>query len=373
MGDNKTSSPATDDLDGKTLADKSTHIGASGSKEQSSESFSKVSRRVIHVYDDTERNPGKFDWVEKIWIPTALGVIGLVATVMGSILGFGLSSLQEDNAKADRLIERASAASTSRQAVLTNYASRITDLIAEKGAMEFDSSNPEKIAIWNAMRGETIIALKRLDDTRDDGRGEIDVLKDTMREDILGIEANTETQGENRQLADLDGFDDSGKLKGELVRFLYEARLLTRANANDDRDGLLRGADLVRVVLNDAPMPNANLRRAWISGGQFQKANLNGSNLQGAELDNANFEGAILERVDLSWTNLKNANLSSVNLTNADLRSADLTDIIVTSATTFTGACYDTSTSGLESLDVESLGLIDASNEPTDNKCSDIK
>lgn len=380
MNDNTATN--VEDTTENAISDKESVSETSESDDQVSEAPANVRKRIIHVKDDTDRNPGNFDWAERIWIPVGLGIIGLIATGIGTFLGFKLSEFQEANAKADRLIERASKASSDRQTVLTNYATRITDLISEEGAMEFDDNSAEKQAIWNAIRGETIIALKRLDDSRSEGQGEIDLLKDTM-EDVLGLEArqtkpSSDTDSKTSQLTDLTGFDDSGELKGELVRFLYEARLLGGANSRDPEASLLRGADLTRVILSGAPLPNTNLKRAWIRWGQFDRANLKRSDLRGAELHGANFQAAILESVNLGWANLQNANLQAADLSfaileSADLRGANLRGVILTPTTTFMDACYDENTVGLENFNTQNLNMIDASKEPLDKKCSDLK
>lgn len=331
-----------------------------------------ISKRVFHVKDDTERKPGRFDWAEKIWIP-------LLTAVMGIWIGWKLTSFQEANAEANRLVERASAASNNRQAVLTNYASRMTDLIATQGAMDTGNSNSEGISIWNAIRGETIIALKRLDDTRQDDRSESDFLEQSMRNalNLPGESASDNGTDENRQLAELSGFDDSGKLKGELVRFLYEAQLLDGRNSAVSEVGLLGGADLVRVILNGAPMPEANFKRAWMRQGQFVEANLTRSDLRGAELSKANFQNATLSGANIGWANLQKANLmgadlSFANLESADIRGADLSKITITSNTVFTNACFDSATIGLDNFNTERLRMRDASDDPLDTQCSDL-
>lgn len=351
-------------------------------------SIPRISKRIFHVKDDTERKPGKFDWAERIWIPSVLGAISLLATVMGIWIGWKLTTIQESNAHNDRLIERARAASGDRQAVLTNYASRITDLISEKGVIKFDSTSPEKQATWDAIRGESIIALKRLDDSLKEGKGEIDRLVESMqnsdsksRLNIFQLfssgNANKSQVEELAAAEELIGFDDSGNLKGELVRFLYETKLLKGVNQEDPDASLLRGADLTRVNLSNAPLSDINLRRAWIPWGTLQNVILNNSDLRGTELRNANLKQANLEKANLAWANLQNAtleqaNLSSANLESADLRGADLRGVIL-SATTFTDACYNASTTGLENFDIEGLGMIDASKEPLDKKCSALK
>ncbi|MDJ0705733.1 MAG: pentapeptide repeat-containing protein [Leptolyngbyaceae cyanobacterium MO_188.B28] len=293
------------------------------SEQLGSKKFIPKDEETIHLLDDTERLPGSFGWVEKIWIPVGIGLVGVVATGIGTFFGFELSELQRSNAEAERIIERASKASSARQEVLTNYAARITDLISENKLTRYDPNDSSLQPIRNAIRGESIIALKRLDDGRGEGKGEIDLLKDKMAA-TLGLNSD-----QNQPLAteDLEGFNDSGKLKGELVRFLYASRLLTGVNEENSEASLLRGADLTRVVLSSAHLPDINLRRAWISWGQLDHANLQGSDLRGADLYAADLQKTNLAGANLGWSDLREANLRGANLYAADLRQANLMEI----------------------------------------------
>jgi uncharacterized protein YjbI with pentapeptide repeats len=142
----------------------------------------------------------------------------------------------------------------------------------------------------NIARGQTFVALRRLNIS--DGRGK----------------------------------DDAGNLKGLLIRYLYELRVIDSYELDekgtkipDVADIDLGGADIDNVVLKDAWLRDIDLTKAWLRNGNFNKADLYGATLRG--------------------TNLTGATLTNATLTGADLRSANLTGADLTGAN-LTGACY---------------------------------
>ena len=154
-----------------------------------------------------------------------------------------------------------------------------------------------------------------------------------------------------RTLTVLRGLD--GERKGDLLRFLREADLITATNnsilmldgadlSQADlfcailRDANLRGANLSGANLSGADLRGADLREARLSGANLY-ANLRGANLSGAELSNADLRDARLRGADLRGANLRGANLSGAELSNADLRDAilrgaDLSEAILSGA-----------------------------------------
>lgn len=341
------------------------------------------SSHVYHIKDDSPH--GNFGWAEKIWIPVALGLVGVAATGIGTFFGFKISELQQTNAEAKRIISRASQASSARQSVLTEYATRVTDLVSENDLMLNDPNDPDKEHVWHAIRGESIIALKRLDDIRsDDGKGEIDLLQSQMDGIFEGQSTNfhlpfstsTGNSQETQLKEELEGFNDSGRLKGELVRFLHASELLNAFSAEGPDASLLSGADLNKVVLNDAPLSETTLKRAWMRWGQFRNAGLQRSDFRGADLYEADFQNARLDGINLGWTNLQNTNLRNANLRNANLRDADLRGADLTGAdltgADLTGACYNKGTQGIGEIDRIELGMRDTTSQPASIVCSDL-
>jgi hypothetical protein len=76
----------------------------------------------------------------------------------------------------------------------------------------------------------------------------------------------------------------------------------------------------VKIQLNEAHLPGANLREANLLGADLRGANLNSADLWGANLPGADLWGADLTEVDLTGANLTEADLSGANLNSADLR-----------------------------------------------------
>jgi uncharacterized protein YjbI with pentapeptide repeats len=80
-----------------------------------------------------------------------------------------------------------------------------------------------------------------------------------------------------------------------------------------------QGADLRNAILPFAPLAEARLLCA----------NMTGANLSRADLCWANLKGANLKWVTLAGADLRYANLTDANLEGADLRGANLSDAIL--------------------------------------------
>jgi uncharacterized protein YjbI with pentapeptide repeats len=146
-----------------------------------------------------------------------------------------------------------------------------------------------------------------------------------LRESQEGDEVRTLARA--RTLTVLTRLD--GGRKGSVLRFLYEADLITK-----DRLVLnLDGADLTYVDLapENPSLPKANLRMADLSrvnlfGARLpwaclEEASLSETDLRGGDLTEANLREADLNRSGLFQTNLRGANFRR-----ADLRGANLTN-----------------------------------------------
>ena len=142
-----------------------------------------------------------------------------------------------------------------------------------------------------------------------------------------------------------------GPRRGDVVRFLFRARLLGNPAQNTGAppgpalislaSADLRGANLAGANVVDANLTQADLTGANLSGADLATANLDGATLQGANLSHAILTaGANLSGADLRNANLTNASLVGIklrtaylndaNLTGADLTGADLTGAILT-------------------------------------------
>lgn len=288
---------------------------------------------TLHLYDDTKN--GSFAWWEKILIPIISGILIGGAAVGIAFSGNRFNEVQQVNATLQRYKDRAIQASGTRQKVLTDYSERISNLVVVNALKQSLSTDD----IRKVARGETLIALRRLDDN---GEGE-KLIKDAT--DLLKSTAPLES------IDALSGFNDAGDMKGLLVRFLFESKLLTDGNdpINPETQPpannpvvVLSGANITRVVLENADLPRIDLRGAWLTGGNFQNAIMRYADLYDANLKYSNFENtdlrdADLEKADLSNSNLKKANLRRANLINtnlkeADLRGADLQETILNNA-----------------------------------------
>ncbi len=145
--------------------------------------------------------------------------------------------------------------------------------------------------------------------------------------------------------------EDDAKLKGLLLRFLYDTKLIQCKTETDKLDcqktiilkdiniekADLTGADLIKanlrnVNLSHAKLLGADLRRASLNEVDLSSARLNNAKLSQTNLINANLINANLTKANLTNADLYNANLTKANLTNANLTNADLTNADLTNA-----------------------------------------
>lgn len=110
--------------------------------------------------------------------------------------------------------------------------------------------------------------------------------------------------------------------KGDLVRFLYGAALIT-----GERPILyIRGAGLSNADLSRAHLRDAVLRGAYLRAANLTRANLARANLTGADLSAANLRGAYLIAADLNGADLNGADLWRADLSGANLEEANMPD-----------------------------------------------
>jgi len=111
--------------------------------------------------------------------------------------------------------------------------------------------------------------------------------------------------------------------KGQVLRFLYEADLITLPDPVVN----LQDADLSFAELESADLHNAHL-----AGADLHEARLSGSNLAGANLIGANLIRVELRRSALGKAILSGAYLSGAHLREADLNSAVLDNTLLNDA-----------------------------------------
>lgn len=118
--------------------------------------------------------------------------------------------------------------------------------------------------------------------------------------------------------------------KGFVLRFLYEARLLT---VKDPKISLV-DVDLKGAYLASQKLSGINLRGAFLSGSNFMFADLKNSNLSetyfsegsfwGTNLSHSNLRGAVISGTKMRECDFSYADFSGARLNGADLTGANL-------------------------------------------------
>ena len=252
----------------------------------------------------TADKPGKFGeqpWfevVKAILIPVVLAGLGWHFTLSQAESAKKFTSSQTAIANNRSDTDSAAKESEDREKVLTEYATSISKLVLDNKLRE---NNNTPNAVKNLARGETLIALRRLNVS-------------------------------DKQAKDNDPKVDKGELKGLLIRYLFESKLI---NYNPEAPVIdLSGSDITKVRLMAAWLPTIHLKGAFLNEADFRNADLTRANLVNSRLKKADFTNS-----KLVYANLDSANLTGSTLISADLRFANLKTAILSDAK-LKGACY---------------------------------
>ncbi|NJO80547.1 MAG: pentapeptide repeat-containing protein [Cyanobacteria bacterium RM1_2_2] len=225
-------------------------------------------------------NPNaRLEWTKAILFPLAIALTGWYLS--GN--QFKITNLRQDADSAAKAIE-------TREQVLTDYSKTIADLLTKNkttDVTEYGMDAEQK----NITRGQTLIALRRLN-----------IPDKNDKSDVSQNEEDDESQ------------NDAGKLKGLLIRYLYDAQIIGYGYSSSNKPAMvtLSGADIKHVVLENAWLPRINLRNAELDKSNFRNASLWSANLQDAKLAGADLTGA-----DLRFAMLQSATLEKATLKKA--------------------------------------------------------
>jgi uncharacterized protein YjbI with pentapeptide repeats len=232
------------------------------------------------------RDHGKtlWDWLDLLIVPVAL-----------ALGAWWINRVSEKNeqkrANRENEIEREIAADRIRESALQTYLDRMAELLFERNLRNLQPNGE----VRTVARARTLTVLQSLDGVR----------------------------------------------KGTVVRFLYEAGLITvkqqsgivetTATIVDLSDANLMDADLSGSTLNKANLSRvrlgrANLGAAKLNGAELSEAALGDADLSYTELNNAKLGGAFLIGATLIYAQMRNADMSRAFLTQADLSDAFLMD-----------------------------------------------
>lgn len=154
-----------------------------------------------------------------------------------------------------------------------------------------------------------------------------------------------------RTLAVLRNLD--GERKGQVVLFLYEAKLI---NAEDPIVNL-SGADFTETKLQNVALTEINLSKTNFSKANFSNAEIAKANIRNAQFTEVDFSNSKFNKVDFSYSNLRNARFENSNLDFSTFYGADLSNSMLLKAslekTTFTEA-------NLENIDARGANLFEA-------------
>jgi hypothetical protein len=209
--------------------------------------------RWTGFYSPTGEARTLWDWLQLLIVPAALAVFGFGLTVAQS---------ERDKAQEKRRVaaDRALADDDAREVALRSYLDRMSDLLLQHDLRRLRSPDASARVLGRTL-AHTV--LRRLD----------------------------------------------GRRKGVVVRFLRDAKLLTK-----DPDNYLDEADLSNAALRNAALEGAGLRDASLRG-----ADLRGSSLSGVDFLNSDLRGARFGRSTVDTTSFDGADLRGADFNRSSI------------------------------------------------------
>lgn len=236
---------------------------------------------------DEEVQPAKtlWDWLQLLIVP---------AILVGVTFAWSASQTRSDNSREDRRIaaDRAAAEEVRQDATLQRYLDQMSGLMLERNLLH-SKPGDEVQALAHTL---TLTALRRLDGDR---KGEV----------VQFLYGAKLLQGSARGLPPVSLFD--ADLKGVNLQYA-----VLSACSND------RCTRQVGPNLERANLAHASFAAAQLGGTDFAEADLSGADLSGANMVDAEFQAADLRGADFSHSNLTNANLTLASLEDANLEGA---------------------------------------------------
>jgi Pentapeptide repeats (8 copies) len=236
--------------------------------------------RTESKHESLSKSDDSIKFNEKPWVVLMQAIL---VPVILALFGIGFSWVQFRITNDRQDADSADKSRETKEQVLTDYGKTIQDLLVTKNTPVLAVRDGYKVNDdqKNIARGHTLIALRRLNIAeKDDDKSKV----------------------------------DAGKLKGLLIRYLYDAQLIGYGYSSSNKLAImnLSGADINNVVLEDAWLPKIDLHNAWLEKSIFKNASLWSANLKDVRLAGANFMGA-----DLRFAKLNSATLIDAKLTGA--------------------------------------------------------
>ena len=271
-----------------------------------------------------------FQDAKTLWDLLSLAGVPLSLAILGYVLQQLQQAHAEQQAKAEKEIadqrvkvEKEIAESNQREEALQNYLDRLSDLLIDKNviAIAVKLQSAKENQSEDNPPPQTTLEEKEL----------LNAAIDVIRARTLSI---------------LRRLGQDGERKGDVIRFLIEAEVVSKLNLNFSGADLtsadlsrtnLSGADLTSVNLSNADLSfatlsNAKIGFATLSNADLSLANLNFANLNFANLSDAKLlctglSGAKLVGVKLVGADLTGANLSGANFSGANFSGTDISDV----------------------------------------------
>ena len=241
--------------------------------------------------------------------------------------------------------------------IMTQYVQEMSALILDEKIYKHDVD-------WDDVNEEILVELVQLPIVQNkllDDENELSELPgvdiDKLKKSPLGkpvyYNANA-LHNEKKSIAraitlnTLRRLENNGELKGQVVKFLYESKLIGHCNNPKDtsqgfeqEESQSKSCPEAIIELGDANFSEAEISKAIV---ELQGLNLTRSNLQGANFSRTNLSKSSFVRSRLNKAKFYKADLSGANFEGACLMGTDFTGAFGMNPENFNGAHYNQST-----------------------------
>jgi uncharacterized protein YjbI with pentapeptide repeats len=268
-------------------------------------------------------NKTLWDWLDLLIVPAVLALGAWWLNLVSK-------KNEQERAERENRVEREIASDRMQDAMLQTYFDRMTELLLEKNLR----TSQEDDEVRTVARIRTLTTLGSLDGVRKGvvvrflyEAGLISVKKPSETSEV--VTSIIDLREADLREVDLAGADLNG-VNLSMARLKGANLSATKLNGAELRNTSLTEADLSYAELNNARLCSSLLIGTKLNYSQMNKADLSGAFLIGADLSSVSLMGANLHKAHLDRVNLREAILIRADLNKTDLSGADLSETEIT-------------------------------------------
>lgn len=264
---------------------------------------------------------GEYYRAKTLWDWLQLLIVPVVIALGAWLLNKNERENERELAIKRELLDRDIALNKQHQDTLESYFDRMSELLLEKELRKAKHDDE----VMSIARTRTLAVLRNVDGER---KGQVvRFLREANLLSLIGLD-NADLSGAKLENIDLSGatlkkanLTHASLINSSLVSSNLQGAKLSYANLTDAN---LRLTTLLTAIMNNANLEKTNFGEANLSGSNLNYANFTNASLIGANLSGANLSNANFSEAHLSLVKFGDANISGTNFEGAFIRESDL-------------------------------------------------